>query len=197
VLTCVLSALGGVYSERLMKDDGSVHSIHLQNLLLYAWGFGFNGLALLGKDGRAIQHQGFFQGYTALVWLLVLNNAFNGLAISAILKFTDNIVRVFAHAAAMLLTMLLEVTCFGASPTPQLIISATVVSCSVYLYNRATPVHSLPVTLPLHKSVSPLEEDTEERLLGEMPNACAAPASKARPATAGCVSTRANKCCTM
>ena len=95
----------------------------------------------------------------------------------------------------MLLTMLLEVTCFGALPTPQLIISATVVSCSVYLYNRATPVHSLPVTLPLHKSISPPEEDTEERLLGEMPSAaCAAPASKVRPAVAGMASTRANKC---
>ena len=44
-------------------------------------------------------------------------------------------------------------------------ISATVVSCSVYLYNRATPAHTLE--LP-H---SPAEEDTEdgeERLLGEM-----------------------------
>ena len=38
---------------------------------------------------------------------------------AAILKFTDNIVRVFAHAAAMLTTMTLEVTLFGASPTPQ------------------------------------------------------------------------------
>ena len=29
---------------------------------------------------------GLLQGYTQVVWLLVLNNAFNGLAISAILK---------------------------------------------------------------------------------------------------------------
>ena len=77
--------------------------------------------------------------YSQVVWLLVLNNAFNGLAISAILKYTDNIVRVFAHAAAMMLTMALEIFLFGAPPTPQLLISATVVACAVYLYNRATP----------------------------------------------------------
>ena len=103
-------------------------------------------------------------------------------------RYTDNIVRVFAHAAAMMLTMGLEIGLFGATPTcapapsavkcaqhtrvlsrrpaclsvcvcfslslsvclcvcvcvpladrPQLLISATVVGCSVYLYNRATP----------------------------------------------------------
>ena len=33
----------------------------------------------------------------------------------------------------------LEVGLFGATPTPQLLISATVVACAVYLYNRAAP----------------------------------------------------------
>ena len=51
--------------------------------------------------------------YTPLVWAVVLNNACNGLAISAVLKYTDNIVRVFAHAAAMLLTMAVEVVLSG------------------------------------------------------------------------------------
>ncbi len=137
VLTCLLSALGGVYSERLMKHgEHASHSIHLQNMLLYVWGVGFNSLTLLGTDGRRILSGGLLQGYTPVVWALIANNAFNGLAISAVLKYTDNIVRVFAHAAAMLLTMALEVLLFGATPTPQLLVSATVVACAVYLYNR-------------------------------------------------------------
>ena len=136
VLTCFLSALGGVYSEQLMKHGAAAHSIHLQNILLYAWGVLFNSLTLLGADGRRIVTDGVLHGYTPIVWVLIANNAFNGLAISAILKFTDNIVRVFAHAAAMMLTMALDVGLFGASPTPQLLISTTVVACAVYLYNR-------------------------------------------------------------
>ena len=72
--------------------------------------------------------------------------------LQAILKYTDNIVRVFAHAAAMMLTMALEIFLFGASPTPQLLISATVVACAVYLYNRAPPppssVNALPPSPP-------------------------------------------------
>ena len=67
VLTCILSAFGGVYSERLMKDDATVHSIHLQNMLLYAWGSAFNGMALLGKDFSKIRHHGFFQAPPAPV----------------------------------------------------------------------------------------------------------------------------------
>ena len=136
VLTCLLSALGGVYSERLMKHDAKMHSIHLQNMLLYTWGVAFNLLALVGSDGYRVLVGGLLQGYTNVVWVLVLNNALNGLAISAILKYTDNIVRVFAHAAAMMVTMALELCLFGASPTPQLLISTTVVACAVYVYNH-------------------------------------------------------------
>ena len=119
LLACLLSAFGGVYSERLLRKDGEHHTIHLQNALLYAWGCLFNGLALCGKDLGTIASQGLLHGYTPRVWLLVANNAFNGLAISAILKFSGNIVRVFAHAAAMLLTMLLEVGYLGSPPSPQ------------------------------------------------------------------------------
>lgn len=119
-----------------MKHGAAAHSIHLQNMLLYVWGVLFNSLTLLGADGVRLFSRGLLAGYRPVVWALVLNNAFNGLAISAILKYGDNIVRVFAHAAAMLLTMIIEVCLFGGAPTPKLFVSATVVACAVYLYNR-------------------------------------------------------------
>jgi hypothetical protein len=96
------------------------------------------------------------------VWVLVANNTFNGLAISAILKFANNLVRVFAHASAMMFTMVLEVIFMGAPATPQvrdrgllmisasfkhmpagtflqLTVGASVVAISNYLYNTAPP----------------------------------------------------------
>lgn len=108
LFACFNSAFAGVYSELLLKKDGSLHSIHLQNMMLYGWGIGFNAIALYVKDGEWMVNNGIFAGYSPTVWLLVTNNALNGLAISAILKFADNIVRVFAHTAAMMLTMVLE-----------------------------------------------------------------------------------------
>ena len=48
----------------------------------------------------------------------------------------------------MMLTMALEIALFGAPPTPQLLISASVVACAVYLYNRATPPSSIAAQTP-------------------------------------------------
>ena len=73
LVTCVLSAFGGVYSELLLKKDGNLHSIHLQNALLYSWGVLFNGLALVLKDRHAIVEKGgLFSGYSFIVILLII-----------------------------------------------------------------------------------------------------------------------------
>ena len=140
LLACVFSAFAGVYSELLLKKDGQLHSIHLQNMMLYAWGVVFNASTLLIKDRDDIaQHGGLMQGYTPAVWLLIANNALIGLAISAILKFANNLVRVFAHTAAMMLTMVLEVM-IGTSPfSPQVLVSVVIVGSSTFLYNRQPP----------------------------------------------------------
>lgn len=139
LLACLNSAFAGVYSELLLKKDGKTHSIHLQNMLLYIWGVLFNGVALAVKDNRQLKTNGLFGGYTFAVCLLVSNNALNGLAISAILKFADNIVRVFAHTMAMMLTMVLEVLFLSDPVSPQLCVSITVVSCATFLYNYKPP----------------------------------------------------------
>jgi len=139
VITCLLSAFGGIYSEKLLKDKFT-QSIHWQNIQLYTWGIIFNFIGTGMKDSGTMMEGGFFYGYNSFTWLVVLNNAINGLAISAILKYADNIARVYAHAAAMLTTMVLSIFLFGAAPTPQLMIAIVIVSCSTFLYNQKLEV---------------------------------------------------------
>jgi len=79
--------------------------------------------------------ENFFKGYNVWTCAVVLNNALNGLAISAILKYADNIARVYASAAAMLLTMVISVTLFGETLSPQLLLAIMVVSASAVQYN--------------------------------------------------------------
>jgi UDP-sugar transporter A1/2/3 len=43
VASSLLSALGGIYSEKLLKGRAST-SIHWQNIQLYVWGVLFNGI---------------------------------------------------------------------------------------------------------------------------------------------------------
>merc|ERR1740121_3013717 len=65
----------------------------------------------------------------------ILNNTVMGLTIAAILKYFDNIARVFAHAIAMLVTMLLSVMLFGTEPTMQLVLGIAVVTASALQYH--------------------------------------------------------------
>ena len=234
LFACLNSAFGGVYSELLLKKDGSLHSIHLQNLLLYAWGVLFNFIGLLVKDHELVFSSGIFSGYSAAVWTLVLNNgksaaaiaqrrlhssstgsilgvahrrilthvdsptalafsssppphillasswpppraALNGLAISAILKFADNIVRVFAHTAAMLLTMVLELVFMSAPFSFKLLVSITIVMCvrrwrlarNAPALHHASPTHhnAIGTTAAAHIPLPPLSASTLHQVL--------------------------------
>ena len=122
VLSALLSALGGIYSEKLLKGRASA-SIHWQNIQLYVWGVAFNLLGVWLKDAAPLREHGLLAGYDGRAWAVVLCNALNGLAISAVLKYADNIARVYAHAIAMVLTMLAAVQMHGKPLSPQLILS--------------------------------------------------------------------------
>ena len=160
LVSCALSAFGGIYSEKLLKKRPSA-SIHWQNMQLYAWGVAFNALGFAIKDGGSLAN-GWSTGYeSGWAWAVVLCNACNGLAISAVLKFADNIARVYAHAIAMVATMLVsvrlfaapitplslpislsvpdQVRLFAAPITPQLIIAIVLVGTSTLQYNLPKP----------------------------------------------------------
>lgn len=139
VVSCLLSAFGGIYSEKLLKGK-SKESIHWQNIQLYSWGILFNFLGVLILEGDSITKptttgSSLFSGYNGWAVSVVVNNALNGLAISAILKYADNIARVYAHACAMLVTMVLSVVLFDRRPTPQLLLSIGIVAASAVQYN--------------------------------------------------------------
>jgi UDP-sugar transporter A1/2/3 len=134
VLSSLLSALGGIYNEKLLKGRPAA-SIHWQNIQMYVWGVAFNGLGAYMKDGRAFLEHGSLAGFTAAAWAVVLCNALNGLAISAVLKYADNIARVYAHAIAMMMTMVLSTRLFHTPVTPQLVLAVTLVATSTLQYN--------------------------------------------------------------
>ena len=110
-LMALCSSFANIYLEHVYKTAGGV-LLH-QNLQLYLYGTVFNlvGFVLAtngayGGDfaiGAArhgnLQGVGFFDGYSPLVWLVVIFNALTGIVISLILKYTDNITNVWAHAA--------------------------------------------------------------------------------------------------
>lgn len=123
VISCMFSALAGIYNEKIMKDKANV-TIHWQNFQLYLWGilFCFIGDWISRRNGPQVDQggpfQNFFQGYNYWAVTLLFNNMFMGLSISAIMKFVDNIARVYTHTVAMLITMVLGVVLWHPLPHP-------------------------------------------------------------------------------
>ena len=63
---------------------------------MYIHGLWLNATFMLIYDGDAIREKGLLHGYTGWAWAAIVTNAFVGLAVSAVLKYCDNIARVYA-----------------------------------------------------------------------------------------------------
>ena len=70
LMACCTSAFSGVYFERILKKK--VGSLWLRNVQLGFFGILLGLFAAYGNDGKAIAEGGFFQYYTADVWIVVL-----------------------------------------------------------------------------------------------------------------------------
>jgi len=136
---CFLSAFAGVYTEYLFKKR-SGDSLYLQNLQLYFYGMFFNGLVLFLFYSSDVRRLGIVQlaGSDWVTVLLVLNQALTGLAISAIVKFADNISKIYAHSLSLVLTMTISSIIQQTLPSMQLIFGSMIVTISVWLYYSAS-----------------------------------------------------------
>ncbi|KAA8516144.1 hypothetical protein F0562_019323 [Nyssa sinensis] len=117
------SSLAGVYTEFLMKKNND--SLYWQNVQLYTFGAIFNMARLLLDDFRGGFEKGpwwqrLFNGYSITTWLVVFNLGSTGLLVSWLMKYADNIVKVYSTSMAMLLTMVISAFLFNFRPTLQL-----------------------------------------------------------------------------
>ncbi|KAK4476354.1 hypothetical protein RD792_015503 [Penstemon davidsonii] len=155
ILSACLSALAGVYTEFLMKKNND--SLYWQNIQLYTFGAIFNLAKLVLDDFRSGFERGawwqrLFNGYSITTWMVVLNLGSTGLLVSWLMKYADNIVKVYSTSMAMLLTMLLSVFLFNFKPTLQLFLGIFVCIMSLHMY-FAPP--SVLVDLPLTAKADP------------------------------------------
>ncbi|KAG6531530.1 hypothetical protein ZIOFF_005344 [Zingiber officinale] len=139
LLSAWLSALAGVYTEYLMKKNNDSF-----------FGSIFNMARLLLDDVRVGFENGpwwrrLLSGYTITTWLVVLNLGSSGLIVSWLLKYADNIVKVYSTSMAMLLTMVLSVFLFSFKPTMQLFLG--IIICMISLHMYFAPAHMLVGTL--------------------------------------------------
>jgi len=183
-LATSITAVTSVWNQLIIK--GFEVPVNLQNSIMYAFGSGISILSYLSaaidsgplgthqhhvKDHSA-QHAGvrrltnpaiqvgFFEGYTPLAILLVVFQAFHGLAVALVYKYADAIVKNFANSSVMAILIVVSFIYFHLQTTLHSWLGIVIVLATTYCYMN------IALRLPsLSSDSSPLQEKT--RLLGK------------------------------
>jgi drug/metabolite transporter (DMT)-like permease len=159
VVYCSLAGLAGVYSEKMLKDTH--RSFHVTNTLLFAWGIFFNAIVFI-REEAPVAHQmselseneydddvespfataygrfaGLFMGYNGWTVAIMLNQAFTGLVLSLVMKYLDNIVKLFMVACSLLFTTFWAAHAMGFNVHLTFYLACLCVIIAIELYNLA------------------------------------------------------------
>ena len=149
VLTaCILSGLGGIYFEKILK--GSTVSVWMRNIQLSLLSIPLGTFLAYFKHFNGIQEKGFFFGYDGFVIYLIFLNAMGGVLVGVVVKYADMILKGFASSIAIVITCMASVFLFGFIVSIQFTIGAFVVIISTFLYGYK-PKQSKLEQLPMAK----------------------------------------------
>ena len=136
IIMALLSGAAGVYTELIIKKRPQ-RSINVQNFYLYIFGIVFNMMAILVYDNSGVMEKGFFFGYRGITFVMILNHALSGLAVSMVMKYANNITKVYSTSVAMLLTTLVSIPLFGFEISLPFMLGSGVVTVAVFLHSQA------------------------------------------------------------
>ncbi|KAL6522475.1 hypothetical protein OROMI_031433 [Orobanche minor] len=114
IIMALLSGFAGVYTEAIIKRR-PLRNINVQNFWLYVFGMAFNAIAIVVQDFDAVMNK---IGILSWIFVNYICHDFEpcsecGIAVSMVMKYADNIVKVYSTSVAMLLTAIVSVFLFG------------------------------------------------------------------------------------
>lgn len=127
------SGFSGVYFEKILK--GSTTSLWLRNVQM---GLPSIIIAFIGvyiKDAQAVATQGFLGGYSPIVWTVVTVQAAGGLIVAVVVKYADNVLKVFATSFSIVVSCIITAVLFDFRPSFKFVIGATLVVIATVMYS--------------------------------------------------------------
>lgn len=135
VATSTISGCSGIANEYLLKKVDENSHFMLKNMQLYLWGIIFNFVgSLLETRGGTEENEGFFKGFSFWVCLVILLKSAEGVSISFIMKYLDNIVKCFASAILVYVTTFCSHILFEEPVDFFFILGLAVVTVALILY---------------------------------------------------------------
>jgi len=134
---CCTSGLAGVYLEKILKSGGS---IWIRNIQLALFGSVTGLVGAFAQDGDKIMKDGLMQGFSPLVWGVILLQAVGGLVVAAVLKYADNILKCFGNALSIILTSTISVVMLHEfTPDAFFMLGTFLVLTATSVYNLGLP----------------------------------------------------------
>ena len=130
-LAVSITAVSSVWNQKVVK--GFAVPVNLQNALLYAFGLAV-ALVSYAVLPQGPSPKGFFEGYSLLAVVLILFQAFHGLAVTLVYKYADAIIKNFANSAVMAILVVVSAYFFGAPMTVHSCLGVAGVLVTTYCY---------------------------------------------------------------
>ena len=87
------------------------------------------------KDAAAVRSQGFLGGYTGVVWTVVTVQAVGGLIVATVVKYADNVLKVFATSFSIVISCIISAFLFDFHPTISFLVGASLVVTATVMYS--------------------------------------------------------------
>lgn len=133
-LSTTITATTSVWNQLVIK--GFDVPINLQNSIMYAISVVIAAASYAHEVTRpgSRETKGFLEGYTALASLLVLFQAFHGIAVSLVYRYADAIVKNFANSAVMAILFIVSAYFFALPTNLNSWLGVAIVLTTTYCY---------------------------------------------------------------
>lgn len=128
------SAFAGVYFEKYVKGKLAAGLIK-RNTQLGIFGVPFSLSYAYFKDRKVLYANGWLSGFSPAAWGVVWLQVFGGFIIAVVVKYCDNILKNFALAGSVILTVLISIPLFDQWPSSLFLFGVASVLLSVFMYS--------------------------------------------------------------
>ncbi|KAK9366255.1 hypothetical protein V1509DRAFT_641920 [Lipomyces kononenkoae] len=133
----VVSGLTCVYFEKLVKDSLASVSLWTRNAQLAFFSiFPALFIGVLWQDGEQIARDGFFRGYSAIVWVTIALQASGGIIVALCITYADNVAKTFATSLSIVVSGMMSAILFGTPVMLSVSRPYIIALCIVEFYER-------------------------------------------------------------
>jgi UDP-sugar transporter A1/2/3 len=140
------SGFSGVYFEKILK--GSRTSLWIRNVQMGLPSTIIAYLTIYGKDAVAVREHGFFGGYTNLVWTVVTVQAVGGLIVAVVVRYADNVLKVFATSFSIIVSCVISAFLFDFHPSLSFLVGTSLVVVATVMYSAPESKRKRKMLLP-------------------------------------------------